>query len=528
MTEKELPIRMDLNSNFYRPEWTCGRYDSKTNVAIFYNLLEGLCFYYEGISAEVVGSILCVSRNEPFNIEWLSKKSNVSVQSLMPFLEELKMYGLLTEKIASKEDISLYRQHLKSNHIHQVENSMDVLHEMTIVGTANAERMYMEKVGGVTSVMFELTYRCGEKCIHCYNVGATRNDSEVSLRGKRTELDIEDYKQLIDALIAEGLIKVCLSGGDPFSKSIIWDIISYLYEKEIAIDIFTNGISVTEKVGCLANYYPRTIGVSLYSGIAEVHDRITRIKGSHKKTLRFIEQCSEYAIPMLLKCCIMKTNVKSYYTVKDIAYKYGALPQFDLNITDSVDGDKCASTVLRLGHEELEIVLRDRDLAYYIGKDEIKETTRVETDIMCNAGLNTFCITPEGNVQPCCAFPLKLGNIKEERISSIIRQSELLKWWQTKTIKDCPDCYKHPYCAYCQMCVGNNYTAHGNPLKASDNNCFLAKERYNLAFKMQEGYDPLEGKTVEQALQGLKIGNIETKRIQSTNYRESARINGVP
>ena len=147
---------------------------------------------------------------------------------------------------------------------------------------------------------------------------------------------------------------------------------------------------------------------------------------------------------------------------------------------------------------------------------------------MCNAGLNTFCITPEGNVQPCCAFPLKLGNIKEERISSIIRQSELLKWWQTKTIKDCPDCYKHPYCAYCQMCVGNNYTAHGNPLKASDNNCFLAKERYNLAFKMQEGYDPLEGKTVEQALQGLKIGNIETKRIQSTNYRESARINGVP
>ena len=337
MTEKELPIRMDLNSNFYRPEWTCGRYDSKTNVAIFYNLLEGLCFYYEGISAEVVGSILCVSRNEPFNIEWLSKKSNVSVQSLMPFLEELKMYGLLTEKIASKEDISLYRQHLKSNHIHQVENSMDVLHEMTIVGTANAERMYMEKVGGVTSVMFELTYRCGEKCIHCYNVGATRNDSEVSLRGKRTELDIEDYKQLIDALIAEGLIKVCLSGGDPFSKSIIWDIISYLYEKEIAIDIFTNGISVTEKVGCLANYYPRTIGVSLYSGIAEVHDRITRIKGSHKKTLRFIEQCSEYAIPMLLKCCIMKTNVKSYYTVKDIAYKYGALPQFDLNITDSVD-----------------------------------------------------------------------------------------------------------------------------------------------------------------------------------------------
>ena len=48
---------------------------------------------------------------------------------------------------------------------------------------------------------------------------------------------------------------------------------------------------------------------------------------------------------------------------QDTAYLYGALPQFDLNITDSVDGDKCASILLRLGHEEIEIVLRDKDLA---------------------------------------------------------------------------------------------------------------------------------------------------------------------
>lgn len=26
--------------------------------------------------------------------------------------------------------------------------------------------------------MFELTYNCSEKCIHCYNEGATRNDHE--------------------------------------------------------------------------------------------------------------------------------------------------------------------------------------------------------------------------------------------------------------------------------------------------------------------------------------------------------------
>ena len=379
----------------------------------------------------------------------------------------------------------------------------------------------------MTSVMLELTYRCSEMCIHCYNAGATRNSKEENLRGNRVELTLTDYKRIIDELADNGLIKVCLSGGDPFSKPIVWDIILYLYEKEIATDIFTNGISVTDKVAQLADFYPRTLGISLYSDVAEVHDSITRVKGSHDKTISFIKECSNYAIPMLLKCCIMNPNVKTYYTVKDVAYKFGALPQFNLNITDSVDGDKCASTNLRLGYEELEIVLRDKDLPYYISDDGIKETVRIDNEIMCNAGHNTFCITPEGNLQPCCAFPLKIGNLKEHSLCEIVSDSNILSWWRDKTIKDCEDCYKHPYCAYCQMCVGNNFIANGNPLSASENNCFMAKERYNLAVKMQNGYDPLRKRSLQEALKDLHIELHEIRRIPTVNHREDARINGV-
>ena len=146
---------------------------------------------------------------------------------------------------------------------------------------------------------------------------------------------------------------------------------------------------------------------------------------------------------------------------------------------------------------------------------------------MCNAGIHTLCITPEGNIQPCCAFPLKIGNIKKDKLENILSQNTTLIWWRSKTIKDCEDCYKHPYCAYCQMCVGNNYITHGNPLKASENNCFLAKERYELAVKMQDGYDPLKGRSLEKALEDLHIEKVETRRIQSVNYREDARINEV-
>ena len=274
---------------------------------------------------------------------------------------------------------------------------------------------------------------------------------------------------------------------------------------------------MVNQVERLTNYYPRTLGISLYSDVPEVHDSITRVVGSHDNTVDFISKCSEYALPMLLKCCIMKPNVASYYTVKDVADRYGALPQFDLNITDSVDGDKSASTYLRLGHEELEVVLRDKDLPYYISGNGVKQTERHDFELMCNAGFNSLCITPEGNVQPCCAFPLKLGNVRNTSLPEILNGNKTLDWWRERTIKDSPDCYKHPYCAYCQMCVGNNYIAHGNPLLASENNCFLAKERYMLALKMQDGYDPLNGRNLEEVLSELKTDIRKLRRIPSVN-----------
>ena len=103
----------------------------------------------------------------------------------------------------------------------------------------------------IPTAMLELTYNCSERCIHCYNAGATRNDCEISGRN-RDEMLIDDYKRLIDELYELGTYKVVLTGGDPFSKPIVWDIIEYLYQKDIAFDIFTNGQSITDKIERLA------------------------------------------------------------------------------------------------------------------------------------------------------------------------------------------------------------------------------------------------------------------------------------
>lgn len=169
----------------------------------------------------------------------------------------------------------------------------------------------------------------------------------------------------------------------------------------------------------------------------------------------------------------------------------------------------------------MEIVLRDKDLPYYIDDSGVIKTTEVLPDKICGAGVNTFCITPEGFLQPCCAYPLKLGDLKKYSIRGLLDNSSTMKWIKAQKVEDFSECYKFDYCAYCQMCPGNNYIAKGTPLRPSENNCSLAKVRYNLAVKMQGGYDPLHGKELIERLHEVKIDVQYLQRIESINYRDT-------
>ena len=507
---------------YYRPEWTCGRYNEEKKVAIYYNLIEGISYFFEDYSAMVIGAVLSVEKTKTIDLAVLSEKMDIALESLIPFFQQLVQLGIVTSVFPSKEFIYNYRKRIKENNLQQRFTDKDVTEKLPY-DVSGAEQLYTDKVGGITSVMLELTYKCSEKCIHCYNIGATRNDEEISTRDKREELTIEQYKSLIDELYEQGLIKVCLTGGDPFSKTFAWELIDYLYDKGIAIDIFTNGQRIVEKVQRLADYYPRTIGVSIYSGIPEVHDYITRIKGSWERSMSVVKQLSDFAVPMNLKCCVMRPNIKSYYMVADIASEYGAVPQFEISLTDSIEGDKCVSKYLRMTPEQLEVVLRDKNIPLYVGKEAPNSggQKKMMSANPCGAGDNSLCITPEGNVIPCCAFHTLFGNIKEKSIKEILESKELA-YWRNLTLNQYEECGRHNYCDYCNLCPGNNFVEHGTPLKAAEVNCYLAKNRYELAQKMKNGYEPLHGTSLPEKLNELEdYKPVEIKREMSQNYSDT-------
>lgn len=512
--------------SLYRPLWTCGRYDSKSKTAIYYNLLSGKSYLFEDSSAEVISEVLSIGRGKEVSLECISKKTQLPKESLNSFAAKLVSRGLLSEEQPSKSAEMEYRNSLKRNRIESTPSGK--LDEL-VGKSQTAEMVYATRAKcPVTTVLIELTYRCSEKCIHCYNPGASRNEEEPSQRHLWSGLSFKDYVRIIDQLYDMGTVRVCLSGGDPFSSPHAWDIINYLYEKEFAIEVYTNGQSLDGKTNKLASYYPCVVGLSLYSSVEDVHDKITRTKGSFNRTIKILKSLSELSVPLEVKCCVMRLNLKSYRGVSKIASKYGAKLQLESSIFDSMDGDKCISKTLRLTEPEMELTLRDKENPLYIGPELENYGAKYHPmdKIVCSGGKYGICVTPDGKILPCVSYHAVLGDITKSSLYDIMYNNPIMDKLTSLFLEKYEECGRHPYCDYCNICPGLNFSEHGTPLKAAENNCYVAKVRYELAQKLREGQDPLNNMTIDERLYNAeKFELVSLSRIQGvSHYDEDLKL----
>ncbi len=522
-------------NEFYRSEWSSGRSIKLNNksYALVYNLIEGMAYYFEDESADIIRIILSFPKNGQIPILAIQEYTNntFSNEDIIEFFQELVSVGILTEGILN-QDLILRNRQLVGEHRKKQELFIEkTVQEKLPFQQNGAEEAYMEileqnKIPFV--VMFELTYNCNEKCVHCFNPGAARNDNEKSTRNDRDEINLTHYANLLNELKNLGVVKIILTGGDPFVKKDIWKLIELISEKEFAFDIYTNGLALLGKVEKIAQFYPRSIGLSVYSADEKIHDAITRIKGSLNKTLLVAKDALLFGIPLYFKCPIMTINAKSYNTIVDLAKEFGAIPQIDITLTDSVDGDTSIGEQLQVDGELLEIILRDQNIPLYVGPEapNYGRQERDKTQAFCGAGTSLMNITPEGDVTPCNSFPTQFGNLKTQTFKEIWDNSKELVKWQSITINDYEECGTHEKCGYCNRCPGQSFIEHGNPLKASSANCKMAVARMTLAKKLQGGFDPLTGKSIETKLNEHSFETeveVQSKK-NTTNFRNKRLV----
>jgi MoaA/NifB/PqqE/SkfB family radical SAM enzyme len=232
----------------------------------------------------------------------------------------------------------------------------------------------------------------------------------------------------------------------------------------------------------LLKFYPRSVGLSVYSALSEVHESITRVKNSLIKTLTIANQLSEAGVALYFKCPIMTINAQSYHTVATLAAKYNAVPQFDVNLTAAMDGDVSITNHLRLKENALNIILRDPLQPLYVGMNTPNGGKKLLSlkESLCGAGTDMASITPFGEVYPCNSFPMPCGNVKKETFVEIWKNSTQLKSFRKITYEDCEQCGRNERCYFCNRCVGQSYIESKTPLKSSTDNCFISNVRMNI------------------------------------------------
>jgi len=312
------------------------------------------------------------------------------------------------------------------------------------------------------SVQLDVTYRCNERCIHCY---LDHDD-----HGEMTTAEI---RGLLDQLAEAGVFFLTLSGGEVFMRMDFFDIVEYARSLMFCVKIKTNAFMIREKEAQrLRDLMVQDVQVSIYSHRPQVHDAVTLLPGSLKRSVAGIRLLRSHGVRVVIANVLMMQNLSDHAGVKELATALGAEYTIDPTITPMMDGDR---SVLRLGLgvPQLQDVFRNSDLVGDVN-EFCTPPPAVDDDVLrelpCSAGHTACYISPYGDLFPCVQFPLPSGNVRRQRFMDIWRHSDQLNEVRSITARDLPVCSGCDHVGSCTRCPGLAYLE-GNMRGPSTQDC---------------------------------------------------------
>jgi radical SAM protein with 4Fe4S-binding SPASM domain len=299
------------------------------------------------------------------------------------------------------------------------------------------------------SVQLDVTYRCNERCSHCY---LDHDD-----HGEMTTAEICD---VLDQMTEAGVFFLTLSGGEVFMRRDFFDIVEYARSLMFCVKIKTNAFMIREnEARRLRDLAVQDVQVSIYSHRPEVHDAITLLPGSLKRSIEGIRLLRSHGVKVVIANVLMMQNVSDSAGVKQLAKELGAEHTTDPTITPMMDGNRSVLQ-LGLGLPELQDVFHDSNLVkdadeFYALPLAVNED--VLREVPCSAGHTACYISPYGDLFPCVQFPLPSGNVRRQKFIDIWRDSEQLNEVRSITLGDLPVCSGCSHVGACTRCPGLAY-----------------------------------------------------------------------
>lgn len=273
------------------------------------------------------------------------------------------------------------------------------------------------------NIQFEVTYRCDNRCVFCYNKG---------FNAQAKELGTEAAKKVIRNVKDSGILSLNFNGGEPLMRSDFFDIAAYA--KSLGLDIHLNtNASLIDDVCAekLATLFP-AVCTTILSDSSIIHDKLSGRSGALYDAMGGIKRLQEHGVYVTVNLMVCDWNADDTETTFEFIlenqiktllvtrYVPNVVSQNRLHISD----ERFFEVIRRLTsyqkvHHNFERIALPQPIRLCSAPADLVNVIS-EWNIPCNIGLCTASIDAYGEVTPCNLVKKPvLGNALDDSLSDI-------------------------------------------------------------------------------------------------------------
>jgi radical SAM protein len=352
-------------------------------------------------------------------------------------------------------------------------------------------------------VIWEVTQACDLACKHCRASAQPERHAD--------ELSTEEGMRLIDQIAELEVPIFVMTGGDPIKRPDVFDLVRYATSKGVhaaltpsATPLLTREVIFKLKEAGLAR-----IAVSLDGSTAEIHDTVRGVHGAYERTLETLRWANEAGLPIQVHTTVSRHNAPDLDRLVDMLEEmkivmwsvFFLVPLGRGKTEDMLTGEEFEENFGKLYElsKRVSFQVKTTEAMHYrryllqhnlIERHEHAAHGTAQSKTVgwatkrVNDGRGFVFVSHRGDVFPSGFLPLKGGNVREQSLKDIYRDSPVFTQLRDLTLLK----GKCGACEYKEICGGSRaraYAVSGDAL-AEEPCCIYQPKNYHPAAEMIE------------------------------------------
>lgn len=336
----------------------------------------------------------------------------------------------------------------------------------------------------IFTFQWHLTDRCNWSCRHCYREDKIEKDISFAVI-KKIASDCVNFFNFFK--LQKPLARISFSGGEPFLRDDLFEIISLFENKPVELILMTNGSLINkEKAKKIKKMKINRVQLSL-EGMKNKNDSI-RGKGTFDIIAKAIKILKENGVRVSVSVTVHKQNLSD---IEQLAFYLKKIGVSRLGLRRYVP-------LGRGGQVSRYMLSRDELKDFYFRREEIKkkleERNKFEIGMGCEDAISYYLlsknrkkkylnkcaitkgealtISSRGKVLLCRRLPKVVGDAKKESLLDIYFSSDKLWRYRSEFDVYCKSCPVFKNCLSGARCIADSL---GNGVNEHDPYCFRAE-----------------------------------------------------